>query len=188
MKKRKRRKLALGIMASACAAAVLGFAVYAAVSSKIVKTAVNEFNPDEIVLAVVENGGDNEDPTVTMEISWKADSISLPTTYTAAKKVQIKNRNVKDVNNADVYLRVVLIPSYISEVKYADAGGQSQVQAVSVVSGNYELSSFGELTGISIDDVSHTFTIGDVTFTLDSDWEPIGFGIRQMAIFIIGQR
>ena len=169
MRGRNRQKRVILIFTVSCVAAVLGFAIYAAISSKLVKTVENEFNPDEITLAVVENNDSNTASTVTKAISWSEDSSSTPTKYTATKKIQITNVDESDTNNADAYIRVALIPSYISNVIYTDENNTEQEQEVSVISGNYELSGFGELTDITIN--NNTFTMGNVTFTLDSEWE-----------------
>ncbi|MCC8192315.1 MAG: hypothetical protein LIO41_04670 [Ruminococcus sp.] len=133
--------------------------------AKLTKTVSNRFTSDEITIAVVENGDDNSDPEAATELTWEQDSGS----YTADKEVQIKNVNEDDVNNADAYIRVALIPSYNAAVEVSTLSSVD----VEVITPSYSLKSFGELTDISIS--GNQFTMGDVTFTLADDWDDYWF-------------
>ncbi len=144
------------ILSLALVSTVVVFAV-----AKLTKTVSNKFTSDEITVAVVENGDDNSDPETATELTWEQDSGS----YTADKEVQIKNVDEDDVNNADAYIRVALIPSYNATVEVSTLSSVD----VEVITPSYSLKSFGELTDITIS--GNQFTMGDVTFTLADNWD-----------------
>lgn len=144
---------------SVCTAVVvltaLAVIVYAVVNSKANKTVKNDFYPAEISIAVQENGELNENPQTAKELEWVADGEN----YKAKKQVQILNANKDGENNADAYIRVCFVPHWTVTLPDGTEADVASTKGLTSF-GNYPESIEGS-----------TFTMGDVTFTLNSDWE-----------------
>lgn len=134
--------------------AALAVIVYAIVNSKANKTVKNDFYPAEISIAVQENGELNENSQTAKELEWAADGEN----FKAKKQVKILNADKDGENNADAYIRVCLVPRWTVTL---EDGTEADIASTK------EITSFGNYpTNIE----GNTFTMGDVTFTLNSDW------------------
>jgi hypothetical protein len=163
------------IVVSAC-----GITIRAVYNYKAIKSIDNNFTPAQISIAVQENGNDNENPVYISSddeanaLKWVADTEG--NTYTATKKVKIKNLNLEDENNADAYIRVCMIPRWIRRV-YVDTDGnmydtkpkdtECTEQYIDITTSS-QYSASGSLTDIKIN--NNTFSMGDVTFALNEKW------------------
>lgn len=135
--------------------AALAVIVYAIVNSKANKTVKNDFYPAEISIAVQENGELNENPQTTKKLEWTADGEN----FKAKKQVKILNADKDGENNADAYIRVCLVPHWTVTL---EDGTEADIASTK------EITSFGNYpTNIE----GNTFTMGDVTFNLSSDWK-----------------
>lgn len=151
-------KKAVKISLAGTAAVVLVASAITAIAiagSKANKSVKNDFYPAEINIAVQENGEANENSQTSRELEWEPDGES----FKAKKQVQILNVDKDEENNADAYIRVCFVPHWT--VTTAD-GTEADVASTK------EVTSFGDYPA-NID--GNTFTMGDVTFTLNSDWK-----------------
>lgn len=130
--------------------------VFAVNEIKSIKSMQNDFKPAEIGIAVQENADNNSSPNPDeKEMYWEESSDS--NTYTAKKEVQILNRTDGISNPVPAFIRVSLIPRWTATVDGAEVD-------VTNVSGVKEMGTFAK----SI--VGNSYTMGDITFTLDNDW------------------
>lgn len=164
MKKRmdvnRGRKKILAAVAAVCLMSG-GVLVYAVSDSKLFKHEDNPMFPASIAVAVQENGAVNENPVLENSLEWEKDASGA--SWSVPKKVQIANISRTDENNADAYIRVCMIPRWITTV-----GGQ-EVDIIASEAGLLEFESLKEI-GEKIDDTC-TYKMGDVSFTLDENWE-----------------
>jgi hypothetical protein len=137
--KRKRFIIAFVLMST-----LFVLLAYASVNS--VKTVDNNFTPASVDVAVVENGA--IPTTGTNTVAFESDKAENPT-YTAAKKIQIKN--VGSNNPAPVYVRVCIFPKF-------DCDTSTDLQV-------------GILADIPNAVNDNTLQWGDVTFKLVEDWK-----------------
>jgi len=112
----------LKIMISVALAMGLIAAVAIAISSKLFKTATNNFYPAEVVIAVEENGKNNAKPTITVSLTMTdpdpdGDELSVD------KLVDILNVNQNAVNNTRSWVRVCLMPQLMKTNTTKDAAG-----------------------------------------------------------------
>ncbi len=136
----------------------MGTIVVYAVASNTEKSVVNPLTPAKIELAVVETSNKtNVSPVIEEEYTWEGDDED---SYTAEKNVAVRNVYQTDENNADAYVRVCLVPAWTAQM---DDG-----TPVVIAPNAYGLADFSAMTGLTIE--NDMFTLGDVTFTLDSDW------------------
>lgn len=136
--KRKRFIIAFVLMST-----LFVLLAYASVNS--VKTVDNSFTPASVDVAVVENG---EITSGVNTVTFVSDKAEKPT-YTAAKKVQIKN--VGSNNPAPIYVRVCIFPKF-------DCDTSTDLQV-------------GILTDVPKAVNDNTLKWGDVTFKLVEGWQ-----------------
>lgn len=152
-----------------CSALILvglsAFTTSATENNKTIKSATNNFYPAEIEVAVREKGGNSENaeknnnPTLENEFVWSVSEDKK--TYTAKKEVSVQNVNTIS-NPTSAFIRICLVPRYTANVTIAD----NSTVAVDVTNNNgiTQPGSYPE----KID--GNTFSMGDVTFTLDEKW------------------
>ncbi len=169
--KHRRKKIIFTVLLFAVLVLCIAIA-YADYKSE--KTAENVVTPANVATAVIENGTSNANilsSTYTTTLSLVADQTPSPTSYSAAKQVQIKNIDEND-NNTEAYIRVAIVPEWTATVT-PTAG--TDVDVTLGTPEDYGLEDFGELTDISLSAGDTSYTMGDVTFTLDSSWESYWF-------------
>lgn len=170
-----KKKVWISFIASAITVSALIIGIHAYNSSKRQKYAENEFDTTEIQVAVVENANDNTNPAPTPNsLTWTEEN----GTCTTQKTVQIKNVDAEEENNPDAYIRVAIVPRWVT----TPADSQSTIASTfeadvsayqsTVTDGNttslVDYKPFGKLADISI--TNNTYTMGDVTFILADDW------------------
>ncbi len=132
----------------------------------------NTFHPAEIEIAVIEDGNTTETETFEKTLEWTLSGDS----YTANKKVTVKNRSPsEDGNYADAYLRVTLIPRWSQTLSIQGTSVETDVTNV------MELKDFGTLKEITISE--NKFQMGDVVFYLNADWSESWFFNEQDGYF-----
>jgi hypothetical protein len=137
-------------------------------SSPTEDMAVNNFNPAKVDIAVVENESnptEQTNPTLENSFTWTV-SEDETDVYTVEKNVKIHNTKLTD-NNTKAYIRVCIVPKWIATVK----NGSESIE-VEVTNTSY-LKELGNLEDINI--IDNSYTMGDITFTLDSDWNDYWF-------------
>ncbi len=169
-------------------AAVSSFVAVRASDSNIERTTSNEFDPVDIKLEVIESGLDSSTDSgssaKTNTVSW-TDSGDYKI---ADKPVQVKVLSNDDTssstNTAPSYIRVALVPRFVTTVVVEETDSYGSVidsssvdvdvmagaNAYSTESGGtaVELKSFDDINEVTVSGTS--FTNGDVTFNLVSDW------------------
>lgn len=179
------------------------------------KTAQNDFTPAKIDIALNEtvSTGDDENVTITQAASTGADNTltqnlvwiaetkevtvtdsgtnqttteTITTGYYATKEVTVSNSNNTNENNTDAYIRVCIIPKWISTVKFPkvddngnyvlDAEGKvtTEEQTVDVQSHYGSLSDFGSLTDINLSNGTSSSSSTDAEETSSEDSSSAG--------------
>jgi hypothetical protein len=87
--------------------------------------------------------------------------------------VQVTNLNQDEANNAAAYVRVCILPRWVTTMEGTNTQVDVQCSAVGL-SEIGALNSAKVLTALSVTD-AHTYTLGDVTFTLDEHWKEYWF-------------
>ncbi len=161
--------IALGAVAAYAAANYFG----------IKKSAENVFKPATISLAVMEENGEtknsSEEATYENTYEWTEEKSSEDNTksvFTAAKAVSILNVDKANENNADAYVRVCILPKWVTKITYTDTDSGTKKVLESEVGNHPGLASFGALNSITI--TNDSYKMGDVTFflytTKDNKW------------------
>jgi hypothetical protein len=154
-----------------------GVLTYALTDSNLRKHVDNPVTPATIAIALQEQVGteatmgDNTNPEYENTLTWSKETDGEETTgYTAVKQVQVTNLNQDDANNAAAYVRVCILPRWVTTMEGTDKI-QVDVQCSAVgLSEIGALNSAKVCTALSVTN-AHTYTLGDVTFTLDENWK-----------------
>lgn len=189
----RNRKKKIGVASALCVCVLcaLGAAIAAHYRNTRQQKAVeNPFVPAKIRLAVQEDAGtpgvgapedadsENTAERLIKEFPWT--SSAGEANASAVKRVRILNVNSEDENNAAAYIRLCIVPRWVTviAVSAADDGEAPVTQDVDVTTyylGEAEdgsplfLSDFGKLTDVG--QIPGTvYSLGDLTLTLDGAW------------------
>lgn len=183
----RNRKKQIGIVSAVCVCALCALgAVFAAyyLNTRQQKSVENPFIPAKIRLAVQEDAGGTDDvdsentaERLIKEFTWT--NSDAETNASAVKRVRILNVNGEDENNAAAYIRVCIVPRWVTEVSSPTADGDTpetrDVDVTTYYLGEAEdgsslfLSDFGTLTDVR--QITGTvYSLGDLTVTLDNAW------------------
>ena len=196
----KKYRVPILIVALLAFAVACVLSVFANSDTKVNKSATNSFTPAEIEVAVTESGIDSSSyadiTEKTNTVTWSEDTStdengSKVVSYTASKPVEITTTSAADSNYVKSYVRVALVPRYVTTLtttsEYEDENSETQTSTseidVDIQSGDaaeYGLESFDELTAVTdsdslADGTATSFTNGDVTFTLADGWHEYWF-------------
>jgi hypothetical protein len=156
-----------------------GVLTYALTDSNLRKHVDNPVTPGTIAIALQEQVGteetmgDNTSPTFSNTLTWSKESDEKDAGYTAVKQVQVTNLNQTGENNAAAYVRVCILPRWVTTMEGTDIQVDVQCSAVGL-SEIGTLNSVDVLTALSGTE-AHTYILGDVTFTLDENWKKYWF-------------
>lgn len=186
----RKKQIGLVLAVGVCALGALGAALAAHyLNTRQQKAADNPFVPATIRLAVQEDAGtpdtgapdadaENTADRLIKEFSWTRSDTEADAS--AVKQVRILNVDAEDENNAAAYIRVCIVPRWVTEVSVpaADAGEAPETRDADVTTywlGEDEkgdplfLSDFGALTEVR--EIAGTvYSLGDLTLALDAAW------------------
>lgn len=206
--RKRKTKFLIAIIAAVTMVCAVSAVVAWKSDTKQDKTAQNDFTPAKIDIALnetVSTGGDENatitqaasttDNTLTQDLVWIAETKeetvtdsetntetteTITTGYYATKEVTVSNSNNSNENNTDAYIRVCIIPKWIStvEVPKVDDNGNyvldegkvtTETKTVDVQSHYGSLSDFGSLTDINLSNGTSSSSSTDVGETSSED-------------------
>lgn len=149
----------------------------AAADGKLQKSRENNFEPAKVSIAVQETYTDTDGSSVTdsgtdavksntLLLTASTDDINIDdATYTAEKVVSVANTASKtDSSSADVFVRVCILPRWVTEVVSENADSPVSVD----VTNNDSITQVGEFPKSF---TGSAYEMGDITFTLAEDWK-----------------
>ncbi|MCD7741622.1 MAG: hypothetical protein LUI06_05415 [Ruminococcus sp.] len=165
-------------------AAVSSFVAVRASDSNIERTTSNEFDPVDIKLEVIESGLDSSTDSgssaKTNTVSWTDSGDDKIATKPVQVKVLSNDDTSSSTNTAPSYIRVALVPRFVTTVvveetdSYGSVIDSSSVD-VDVMAGanayetdSSQLDTFDDINKVTVS--GNSFKNGDVTFNLVSDW------------------
>jgi hypothetical protein len=184
--RKRKTKFLIAIIAAVTMVCAVSAVVAWKSDTKQDKTAQNDFTPAKIDIALnetVSTGGDenatitqaastDDDNTLTQNLVWIAETKET-TGYYATKEVTVSNSNNTNENNTDAYIRVCIIPKWIStvEVQKVDDNGKvtTETKTVDVQSHYGSLSDFGSLTDINLSNGTSSSSSTDSEETSSKD-------------------
>jgi hypothetical protein len=184
--RKRKTKFLIAIIAAVTMVCAVSAVVAWKSDTKKDKTAQNDFTPAKIDIALnetVSTGGDenatitqaastDDDNTLTQNLVWIAETKET-TGYYATKEVTVSNSNNTNENNTDAYIRVCIIPKWIStvEVQKVDDNGKvtTETKTVDVQSHYGSFSDFGSLTDINLSNGTSSSSSTDSEETSSED-------------------
>ncbi len=162
-------------------AAVSSFVAVRASDSNVERTTTNEFDPVDIKLEVIESGLDSSTDSgssaKTNTVSWTDSGSDKIATKPVQVKVLSNDDTSSSTNTAPSYIRVALVPRFVTTVvveetdSYGSVVDSSSVDVDVMAGANAYATDSSQLDTFDDFTVSGTsFTNGDVTFNLVSDW------------------
>jgi hypothetical protein len=155
-----------------------GVLTYALTYSSLQKRVDNPVTPGTIAIALQEQLGteetvENTSPELSNTLTWSEVTDGDDIIYTADKCVKVTNLDQTGANNAAAYVRVCILPRWVTTMAGTDKQVDVQCSAVG-------LSAIGALNSETVCTAleasgAHTYTLGDVTFTLDEHWKEYWF-------------
>lgn len=140
----KKKKIAI-VISVGIVTCVMCFLILVGALNQLYRYKDNVFNPAEVTIGIQEN--DKLVENSSQNIEWNTSSDS---NLTADKKIEIKNIDNTNENNADAWIRVCMIPRWKS--------GDNDVAIMNT----------DNLAQIVIKD--NKYVLGDITFVLADNW------------------